>query len=147
MTKRKALVPLDGSSMALELMRFTFEHARKNHIDWIDFFHVWERSSLYNPWAEKDENAGPLTEDLFRRQFARLVEDLHVANGPLDIPHDLIITYGIPYEEIINRAEKEPYWIIILGHKGTSNIERFFMGHVAAKVVRHAPCHVLIFRP
>jgi len=147
MTKKKALVPFDSSRMAAELIRFTFEHARKSHIDWIDFFHVWERTGLDNPWAEKGGKAGPLTEDLFRRQFARLVQDLQIANGPLDIPHDLIITYGIPYEEIINRAEKEPYWMIILGHRGSSNIERFFIGHVAAKVVRHAPCHVLIFHP
>lgn len=145
MSLRKALVPFDSSSMASELVSFAFRYAANNHLEWIDFFHVWDRKGLgcLGEGTEKLQ----MTEETFRRDFACMVEKVLQSSGPVDIPHDLIITYGIPYEEIINRAEKEEYQVIIIGSKGASNIEKFFMGHVTAKVVRHAPCHVLILKP
>ncbi|MBN1332315.1 MAG: universal stress protein [Synergistales bacterium] len=142
---RKALVPLDSSRMAFELVRFAFQYALNDRLDWIDFFHVWDKKGLgcLDPANEKTV----VNEETFRRDFACLVEKALQGSGHLDIPHDLIITYGIPCEEIINRAEKEDYQVIIIGSQGASNIEKFFIGHVTAKVVRHAPCTVLIFRP
>lgn len=44
-------------------------------------------------------------------------------------------------------AEKNKYELILIGHRGLSNLERFFIGSVAAKVVRHAPCTILVHLP
>ena len=145
MSLRKALVPFDSSSMASELVSFAFRYAANNHLEWIDFFHVWDKKGL-GCLVQRTEKTD-VNEETFRRDFACLVEKVLQDSRQVDVPHDLIITYGIPYEEIINRAEKEDYQIIIIGSQGASNIEKFFIGHVTAKVVRHAPCHVLILRP
>jgi nucleotide-binding universal stress UspA family protein len=55
---------------------------------------------------------------------------------------------GVAYSEIVRRAERdEDIKVILIGHRGMRDLERFFIGSVAAKVVAHAPCTVIVFRP
>ena len=49
---------------------------------------------------------------------------------------------GIPHEEIIKEAKKDD--LIIMGSKGTTALDRILLGSVAEKVVRHAPCPVMV---
>lgn len=44
-------------------------------------------------------------------------------------------------------AEKHQVDVIVLGTHGRSGLTRFFIGSVAEKVVRRAPCSVLAVRP
>ncbi|MCD6357179.1 MAG: universal stress protein [Thermoproteales archaeon] len=48
----------------------------------------------------------------------------------------------IPYEEIVREARKND--LIVMGNKGMTALDRIFLGSVAEKVVRHAPCTVMI---
>lgn len=52
------------------------------------------------------------------------------------------IVEGIPYEEIVREARKND--LIVMGNKGMTALDRIFLGSVAEKVVRHAPCTVMI---
>jgi nucleotide-binding universal stress UspA family protein len=47
-------------------------------------------------------------------------------------------------EEILKIAEEIGARLIVLGNKGRSAIERFFLGSVSSKVAHHAPCSVLL---
>jgi nucleotide-binding universal stress UspA family protein len=58
-----------------------------------------------------------------------------------------VILHGVPYEEIINFAEKENIDMIVIGTYGHSGLERFIFGSTAERVVRRAPCAVLTVRP
>lgn len=58
-----------------------------------------------------------------------------------------VILHGVPYEEIINYAEKEDIDMIVIGTAGHSGLERFIFGSTAERVVRRAPCAVLTVRP
>lgn len=50
-------------------------------------------------------------------------------------------------DEILDVAEKKKMNLIILGSQGLGGAAtRFFMGSVASKVVRHAPCSVYIVK-
>ncbi|MGE4554445.1 MAG: universal stress protein [Desulfovibrionaceae bacterium] len=51
-----------------------------------------------------------------------------------------------PAESIVNFAKKNAYDLIVLGHRGRGAIEGFLIGSVAARVVQHAPCSVLVVR-
>jgi len=55
----------------------------------------------------------------------------------------LILT-GAPAEELMGAADKET--LIVLGQVGHSALEHLLFGSTAAKVVRHAPCDVLVVR-
>ena len=51
---------------------------------------------------------------------------------------------GNPAEEIIRAAESRDVELIVLGRQGRHTVERFLMGSVSDRVVRHAPCDVLV---
>jgi nucleotide-binding universal stress UspA family protein len=53
---------------------------------------------------------------------------------------------GNPAEVICKIVEEEGFDLIVMGSRGLSGMESFFMGGVSDKVCRHAVCPVLIVR-
>jgi nucleotide-binding universal stress UspA family protein len=67
----------------------------------------------------------------------------------IDIREDLkdtetVVLRGIPYEEIIKFAQEKNIDLIIIGTLPKSGIERFFVGSTTQRVIRNAPCPVLV---
>lgn len=56
------------------------------------------------------------------------------------------IKYGTPGAEIVEVAEEMGIDLVVLGAKGLSGLKGFLLGSVAQKVVRYAPCSVLVVR-
>ena len=55
---------------------------------------------------------------------------------------------GPPDEQIVAIAKADPAIdMIVMGTHGRSGISRALIGSVAERVVRHAPCSVLVVRP
>ncbi len=54
---------------------------------------------------------------------------------------------GNPYLEIISTAEEEQIDLIIIATHGHTGVEHLLFGSTAEKVVRKAPCPVLVVRP
>ena len=52
---------------------------------------------------------------------------------------------GVPSEEIVREAKEGGYDLIVLGSRGTSTAE-VVLGSVVQRVVRRAPCDVLVVR-
>ncbi|MDB6035082.1 MAG: uspa protein [Verrucomicrobiales bacterium] len=57
-----------------------------------------------------------------------------------------LVRTGKPYEEIIETARETKSEVIVLGSHGYTGIRRVYLGSTAERVVRHAPCHVLVVR-
>ena len=53
---------------------------------------------------------------------------------------------GDPFWEICQTAEKEPADLIVMGSHGRTGLAHVLLGSVAERVVRHAPCPVLVAR-
>ena len=53
---------------------------------------------------------------------------------------------GGPAHEICQVAETEPADLIIISTHGHTGFKRFMLGSVTARVLRHAPCPVLVVR-
>jgi nucleotide-binding universal stress UspA family protein len=53
---------------------------------------------------------------------------------------------GDPFWEICQTAEKERADLIVMGSHGRTGIAHVLLGSVAERVVRHAPCPVLVAR-
>jgi nucleotide-binding universal stress UspA family protein len=60
---------------------------------------------------------------------------------------DTLAREGYPDEEILNACQDLSADLLTVGAKGTSGLARFFLGGVTARVMRYAPCSVLIARP
>lgn len=53
---------------------------------------------------------------------------------------------GDPFWEICQTAEKEQADLIVMGSHGRTGLAHVLLGSVAERVVRHAPCPVLVAR-
>ena len=65
---------------------------------------------------------------------------------PDDIETELITQVGHPFVQIIRYAKEHEIDLIVLGTHGRGPIGHMFLGSVAEKVVRKAPCPVLTVR-
>src|SRR5262245_35374393 len=59
---------------------------------------------------------------------------------------ELATPTGPPAEQISQIARERGAELIVVGTHGTTGISRFLLGSVAAAVLRHAPCDVLVCR-
>lgn len=54
---------------------------------------------------------------------------------------------GIPWQQIVELLEMEPSFdLAIVATHGRTGIKRVLLGSIAEKIVRHAPCPVLVVR-
>ncbi|MDR7521210.1 MAG: universal stress protein [Armatimonadota bacterium] len=51
---------------------------------------------------------------------------------------------GHPAEAIVDYAQSHDVDLIVMGHRGMSNLRRILVGSVADRVVDHAPCMILV---
>jgi nucleotide-binding universal stress UspA family protein len=56
------------------------------------------------------------------------------------------IVSGHPAEAIVDYAHQHDVDLIVMGHRGMSDLRRFLVGSVTDRVVDHAPCMVLVVR-
>jgi len=61
-------------------------------------------------------------------------------------PASTRVVTGDPRLEIVDLAKKEKADLIIMGSHGRTGLSRLLLGSVAAHVVTHAPCSVLVVK-
>lgn len=90
--------------------------------------------------GEVDESVRERTEALRDRQR----QALHVAaeHGVRDVQTRIVL--GHAAQLIVSAAEHDQVDLLVLGRSGHSEVWGRFMGSTADKIVRHAPCSVLI---
>jgi universal stress protein A len=78
-------------------------------------------------------------------QLAQWVQEAR-SHGVSDVTSKLPL--GVPWERIVAAARADPTieWIVVGSH-GRTGIKRALLGSVAERVVRHAPCSVVVGRP
>jgi len=59
---------------------------------------------------------------------------------------DVVITHGVPFQSIIEVAKERQVDLIVMGTHGRTGVSHVLLGSVAERVVRLAPCPVLIAR-
>jgi len=69
----------------------------------------------------------------------------HLQQWVAPYPQALVeVKWGSPAEELVALADPEA--ILVVAQVGHSRIERLLFGSTAARVVKHAPCDVLVVR-
>jgi len=59
---------------------------------------------------------------------------------------EVAVVHGVPFQEIIEMAKAQHVDLIVMGTHGRTGFEHVLLGSVAEKVVRLAPCPVLVAR-
>lgn len=73
------------------------------------------------------------------------LKEIVTQNVPPEIPVELVVKHGTPYQLIIDdAAELDVDLIIIAAHR--PSLKDYLMGPTSARVARHADCSVLVVR-
>ena len=59
---------------------------------------------------------------------------------------DIVVVHGVPFHEIVETAKTQKVDFIVMGTYGRTGLQHVLLGSVAEKIVRLAPCPVLIAR-
>jgi nucleotide-binding universal stress UspA family protein len=141
MTPRKILCPIDFSAGSQHAFRVAARLAGDTGTELL-LVHAW----FLPPIAAGGDMPLPaaaiqgLVDDA-ERGLAELIPEAK-SLGVEHVSSQLVS--GPPWERIIGLAEPED--LIVMGTHGRTGIRRFLLGSVAEKVVRHAPCSVLVAR-
>jgi nucleotide-binding universal stress UspA family protein len=138
MTFRHILVPLDFSSSAEQALECAMELVEKfqARLTLLHVIHIPVTSevNLAAYLAEMDTSA-----QLGMDEYLKRVETAgHTV--------ETIILRGTPWHEIIETAKTHHVDLIIMGTHGRTGLQHFMLGSVAEKVVRLAPCTVMVTR-
>ena len=74
------------------------------------------------------------------KRLTTLVEEAYAT----DVVHERLVVTGEPAVELISWAAAKQVQLIIIGTHGRHGVTRFLMGSVAERVLREAPCAVLV---
>jgi nucleotide-binding universal stress UspA family protein len=142
---RRILVPTDFSKYSDAALTYAGAFAQKFGAD-IYLLHVVQDLTLFYPEAVLAAPAAVPTVDQFR-QAARTALDRTLAGLRLpDVVVHPVVVEGTPYDAVVRFAGEKEIDLIVMGTHGRSGLAHLFMGSVAEKVVRKAPCPVLTVR-
>jgi universal stress protein A len=145
----KILVPIDFAACSGPVVEMAIELATRFGAG-LDFFHVWQPPAMLPmPLVVVTEPGGPpmAADDVARgvanAQLKTLTAQAHKAGIREVHAH---VGIGNPAHEIVELAKKGKLDLIVMGTHGRGGLAHAFLGSVAEKVVRQAPCPVVTVR-
>jgi nucleotide-binding universal stress UspA family protein len=103
-------------------------------------------SPLYAHYAPS-ELFNPEQRRLAEEQARKALLDRAPKEPPLSqVKHRALVIHGEPIAEILRLAQDEHADLLVIATRGRTGLERFFLGSVVERVIRHARCPVLVVR-
>ena len=97
--------------------------------------HVYpDPTRVPDAWSIRDPR--PELEDVLSR----------VAAGAADVSVERLLRIGTPAERIVEYARSHHCDLIVMGTHGRTGLKHVLLGSVAEKVIRSAPCPVMVVR-
>ncbi len=139
---KNILCPVDHSDCSKEALKYAVSFAMKDNSK-LYLLHV-----IYILAFDESINAmtPQIPDDKTLKQLKTKLLDCIPEEIRDDMDLEALVVQGIPFVEIISTAKKNDIDMIVLGSHGRTGITHMMMGSVSEKVVRKAPCPVLIVR-
>jgi nucleotide-binding universal stress UspA family protein len=137
----RILVPVDFSAPSREMLKFAVAFATQFRASLV-LLHVVNR---INVPSRVVYYATRMQMTVLHEGMTKLAEWARRL-VPADIQAEQIVRAGEPYDVIRAVARRERADLIIVATRGHGPVKRFFIGSTAGRVVRHAPCPVLVVR-
>ena len=143
MTAQHILVPTDFSEYADSALDYAIELAKvlQARLIVLYVFHLSSLTLGEAPPAVLDDTLAAM-ETNAQHQVQMALARVQEAG----LQGDSMIVEGIPFQVIIETAESQDIDLIVMGTHGRTGLTHALMGSVAEKVVRLAPCPVLVTR-
>lgn len=149
---KKILCPTDFSDPSYEALKVASELAVHFSSELV-VLHVVQPIPTANVPPPPPSSTGPMRfnissyrqklEEISKRSLQEVVEQ-HVAKG-LHV-HPIVVQGEVAYQ-IIDAVDKQKIDLIVIATHGRTGWRRFIFGSVTEKVLRLAPCPVLIIQP
>jgi nucleotide-binding universal stress UspA family protein len=140
---KRLVCPTDFSEAAEPAERQAADLARSLGAE-IVLLHVTSEAPLW-----RESLATPEIRAVFeaqRRWATDTLAERAAALAGQGISARVLVTVGVPWEEIVRVASAERADMIVMGTQGRTGLDRLLLGSVAERVVRLAPCPVLTVR-
>ena len=143
MTVHHVLVPIDFSPYAEQALDYAIALAQKLQAR-VTLLHV-----IQQPLGVGVDMAvwpSPAFFDELEATIMRDMEGYLARVTAAGLAGEIVVMPGVPFQEILDTAKKRQVDLIIMGTHGRTGLSHVLLGSVAEKVVRLAPCPVLIAR-
>ncbi|MBM3876789.1 MAG: universal stress protein [Verrucomicrobia bacterium] len=139
---KSLLVPMDFSECSKKALRYALPFARQFGAS-LTLLYV---AHIPYVGAEVGGIDYALIESQMRAGGIKELEKIAGEDVGAEIPTRTIVRVGLPHHEIVTTARELDVDLIIISTHGHTGFKHMFMGSTAEKVVRHAPCPVLVVR-
>ena len=134
------LVPTDFSTYAEHALQEALAVATRDQAH-VLLLHVLP--VLTFTWADEWSLARPQFEDQIQSGAEQQLQTIAVQQT---LPLETLVLWGEPATIICDVARTRPCELIVMSTHGRTGLAHVFIGSVAERVVRYAPCNVLIVR-
>ncbi len=146
---KKILIPVDGSAASIKAAKTAAELAEKDGssltivtvVDEVGYgtaigdIPITKDYTITNIQHMRDENL---------ENAKKILDKVMQKAVPSNFKAKKKILTGFVAGEIVKEAKAGDYDLIIMGRRGLSNMERFFVGSVTQRVLAETPCAVYI---
>lgn len=137
---RNILLPIDFSESTDKVLDYAVPLAGKFCAK-IVLLHVVE-PMIYPPEA----GFVPVDETKVIQAAKRRLKQIGEGISPSNLSVKSLVRLGSPYHEISEAARELKADMIVISTHGYTGLKHVFMGSTAERVVRHAPCPVLVLK-
>ena len=142
MNLRRILVPIDFSESTANVLQYTETLAREYGAT-VTLLHVIRPDGSHHRRNISKERLIEEIREAGEMQLWKLADALW---GD-EVATDAVVATGKPYLQIVGEAREMASDLIIMGGHGPVGSWGLFRRNTLAKVVRHAPCPVLVVHP
>jgi nucleotide-binding universal stress UspA family protein len=143
MTVQHFLVPIDFSPYAEHALDYAIALAQKLQARVI-FLHVIQPPLVVG--TDMDAWPSPAFIEELETAIMSDMEGYLARVTSAGLEGEITVVHGVPFQEILDTAKKRQVDLIIMGTHGRTGLPHVFLGSVTEKVVRLAPCPVLVAR-
>ncbi len=137
---RKVLIATDGSEYTKEAVSTGLHFAKMLGADVTALYVIDQTSFVSFPIDSSIVSVYSLLEN----EGKKAVEDVKTEGEALGGKVETVVAEGSPTRKIVETAAD--FDLVVLGTLGRSALSKLFMGSVAERVTRYAPCPVLVVR-
>jgi nucleotide-binding universal stress UspA family protein len=143
----RILVPVDFSSHSDRAFRYALRLASRFGAS-VELIHVVDNPIASGTWTAEEVYVPDLLEMLDRllREAERRLATLKFAAAGDGVSVETRVLTGQPAHTIVEHAETGGFDLVVMGTHGRTGVSHLFVGSVAERVVRRAPCPVLTVR-
>lgn len=140
---KKILFPTDFSEAANKAFEYAVFLASSHHSELV-LLHVVDDLHGFENYEILTYTPQEISEQMEKSAYEKMGRLAGRIKAPSEVRKE--VRHGKSSSLIIETAGDEKADIIVMGSHGRSGFSHMFIGSVAEKVVRHAPCPVLVVR-